>query len=493
MAKGSLNIRLFPLLLVLIFLIQASGDPVDELSGLDLYSQALGFGGGISNRRQPQIDLFRDATNNTIGKTCIYGASKSNLKNLDIKDLEQRLTQLINGNAIVMKEGKYFLSFPVIVKKQREMLERVVTEKALALSSRIEVMLQKIQKEVKGRPDVLFHLLWSRVMDEVWDKAWKASFANQQGPPNVIWVIYPGHPFMAGTNYNSALGNGSLAITWSQHCDFHIPLIEDARLELHQGAWKQKVSLDHAQLLQELGLFDTEMKLGVFTYHQGDRYDRLFEELISEYDSIVANIYDYNRLSQSFNIPPDELFIILLHETAYAIFENLSLSGKLRFPAILRGQGEKKESVQLVSVMLVNPPQADDEAMYLFMKSGWRGNQQTIEKFRQVLEKEPKNQNALLYLGFSLYEVKSYQEAIQVFQKLNKLTENDKKQINIHDWSYIWIGHMYDLLGKREQAIAEYKIVLSSKSSMQMSQYRIGPITAGEWAKQRIEKPFERR
>ncbi len=178
MLKRSLNIRIFPLLFFLIFLTQASGGPVDELSGLDLHSQALGFSGEISTRPQPQIDLFRDATNNTIGKACIYGASKNNLKNLDIKDLEQRLTQLINGNAIIVKEGKYFLSFPVIVKKQREMLERVVTEKALALSSQVEVMLQKIQKEVKGSSDVLFHLLWSRVMDEIWDKAWKASFAN---------------------------------------------------------------------------------------------------------------------------------------------------------------------------------------------------------------------------------------------------------------------------------------------------------------------------
>jgi tetratricopeptide (TPR) repeat protein len=210
---------------------------------------------------------------------------------------------------------------------------------------------------------------------------------------------------------------------------------------------------------------------------------------------VVSKAYDYDALGHSLHIPSGELFVILLHETVYGVFEDLSRAGKLRFPPALTSQGERKECVQLVSLRLGERPRADDEAMFLFMRSGWRGNKQTVEKFRQVLDKNPNNRDALLYLGMSLYQVQDYREAIRVFERLNRLTEHDGRP-SAHDWSHIWIGHMYDLLGERDKALEQYRMALASrdsKSTMMYGQYGIGPVNAKIWAQQRIQTPFTRR
>ena len=130
--------------------------------------------------------------------------------------------------------------------------------------------------------------------------------------------------------------------------------------------------------------------------------------------------------------------------------------------------------------------------MYLFVKTGWRGNLETAAKFRRVVESDPKNLNAWLYLGFSLYEVKDYRAAIGAF---DRLAENAGNNANMKDWGRIWSAQMYDLLGEREHAVALYREVASSanKDTMMFGQYNIGPITAHDWANERLVSPFTRR
>jgi len=65
----------------------------------------------------------------------------------------------------------------------------------------------------------------------------------------------------------------------------------------------------------------------------------------------------------------------------------------------------------------------------------------------------------------------------------------------MRDWGHVWSGHMYDLLGEREHALSLYHAAADSddKETMMFGQYDIGPITAGDWARQRLETPFTRR
>jgi hypothetical protein len=55
------------------------------------------------------------------------------------------------------------------------------------------------------------------------------------------------------------------------------------------------------------------------------------------------------------------------------------------------------------------------------------------------------------------------------------------------------MGHMQDLLGFRDDAIQSYRAVLNGTTIMQHAQYGIGPVSAADWSRQRLEKPFTRR
>jgi tetratricopeptide (TPR) repeat protein len=174
------------------------------------------------------------------------------------------------------------------------------------------------------------------------------------------------------------------------------------------------------------------------------------------------------------------------------VFDDLSRSGELQIPKVLTGSGAMRDAVRLVSLTIAEPPGADDDAMYLLIKNGWRGNAETAAKFREVVDKDPNKSADWLYLGMSLYEIKDYRAAVGAFQKC---AEHAAKNATLSEWAVVWEAQMHDLLGERENALRLYRSVAGSKNTatMMFGQYRIGPISAREWARQRIESPFTRR
>jgi tetratricopeptide (TPR) repeat protein len=143
-------------------------------------------------------------------------------------------------------------------------------------------------------------------------------------------------------------------------------------------------------------------------------------------------------------------------------------------------------------VQLNKAPKTKDDAMFLYKDS--HGSQQTVEAFQTLVSENPEDLEARLYLGYALYDAKSYREAFDAFQTLNGLAE--AKRDKLGDWSRLWMGQMYDLLGERDQALQQYQMVLSSKESgktMELSQYGMGSATAKELAQLRISAPFARK
>ena len=456
-----------------------------------LYKNEVSFSGSGQERPLPDMRLFQDATNNAIGLQCMRHSLISDLKKLSILDLEQRLDALAKGNAIVLRDGNCSLTFPIIVGPQRDRLQDLVQPVAAKLAPRVAKFADRIRAAVPDHADIVFHLLWSRVVDDVWDRAWKASFTSS-GPPDSTWVIYPQQRFAVGTNLSSIPGNGSSALTWAPDFRQHIGPASDSLIDASRMAWGKSVSADDMARLQELGFVDASQKLKVFVYRSGDPVDTLLKELTTEYAVALAGAYEYAAVGKKFGIPPEEMFLVLLHETAYAVFDDLSRSGKLQIPKVLTGSGEMRDAVLLVSLAIARPPGADDDAMYSLIKNGWRGNAETAAKFREVLDKDPNRSDDWLYLGMSLYEIKDYRAAVGAFQKC---AEHAGKDATLSEWAVVWEAQMHDLLGERENALRLYRSVAESKNTatMMFGQYRIGPITAREWARQRIESPFTRR
>jgi tetratricopeptide (TPR) repeat protein len=97
-----------------------------------------------------------------------------------------------------------------------------------------------------------------------------------------------------------------------------------------------------------------------------------------------------------------------------------------------------------------------------------------------------------LRLGFALYDVERYEEALSVFTRLGLEAEGegDPPMVAV---AAIWEGHMLDLLGRREEAIAKYQAVVEMdvQASRSHDQYglRYAP---SPYAAERIETPFRR-
>jgi len=484
------------LIVFLAFSLLSCTKSFDVPNDLNLNKNASHFTGGFFKKPYPKIRLLKDELNHKIAKMCINSATIEELKKLNIEDLSHRLNILIEGNVLISTDQKYSLTFPVIVGENRKAMADIVTKTAGELSPFVESMINKLRLELKGNEHILFHTLWSRIIDEVWTHAFNLSFPEEK-LPKVIWVVYPEHPFAVGTNYYSIPGRGNLALTWNNNFTDHLTAFDELRFELHQAAWDKEITnIQAKEKMKEFGAFDMNGRFSVYSYKRDGKLDQTLSNLTKEYASEISKIYDYMALSEKFDIPSDELFVIVLHETAYAVFEKLYESGKLQVPEILLHGDSKKNSIQLTSLELELPPSLTDEAMALFMKSGWHGNEEVIKKFREVLNKTPDNLEVLLYLGLSLYDMKMYPESIDIFKRLMNLTENNKNELIKYDWSQIWIGHIHDVVGEREKALSCYRNVLNSKhesGNLMMGQYNIGPITAKDWAEKRIKEPFTRK
>jgi tetratricopeptide (TPR) repeat protein len=385
---------------------------------------------------------------------------------------------------------------PVLMGKRREIIGRAARERAQALRPCVERILSELRSEVKGNERIVFHLLWSRILDESWAVIWRGCFPDGSYLPSVTWVIEPEHPFAVGTNSSSLPGDGSFSFTWSYNTENLAADLWTLGLPLYKAARALPLSQDERKRLQTYGFLDAKTgRNKTFCYERGDRLDSFFERMQARYASEASRAYDFKGLARMVDVDPGEFLIILLHETAYEQFENLDRSGMLRFPKVLKTGEPAAESVDLMSLQLGRSPKWREEVDLLLMENEWRANANVVDHLRRTVEKDPGNLDALWALGLACFDVKNYAASLETFRKFNALTERarDKVTITMHDWSYIWMGHMYDLMGERERAVAEYKKVLSSTATMQMSQYQIGPITAGEWARRRIEKPFERR
>jgi tetratricopeptide (TPR) repeat protein len=491
-------IRSSPLFIFLILFLSGVLSARNQQAKINLYDKMSGFsGGGVTRYPWPRhLEMLKESFNNEIGLACIDGATLSDLQRLGISDLPKRLSQLLDGHVLVERNGRYHLTMPVLMGKRREIIGHAVRERAPALRPCVERILSQLRSEVKGNEAIVFHLLWSRIIDESWEMIWRGCFSDGSYLPAVTWVIEPEHPFAVGTNSSSLPGDGSFSFTWSYNMENLAAGLWTLGLPLYKAARGLPLNQDERKRLQTYGFLDAKTgRNKTFYYERGDRLDLFFERMRARYASEASRAYDFKSLARMVDVDPGEFLIILLHETAYELFNNLDRSGTLRFPEVLRTGELAAKSLDLMSLQLGHPPKWKEEVDLLLMENGGRADANVVDHLRRTVEKDPGNLDALWALGLACYDVKNYASSLETFQKFNALTEKarDEVAITTHDWSYIWMGHIYDLIGERERAVAEYKKVLSSTATMQMSQYQIGPITAGEWARQRIEKPFERR
>lgn len=97
-----------------------------------------------------------------------------------------------------------------------------------------------------------------------------------------------------------------------------------------------------------------------------------------------------------------------------------------------------------------------------------------------------------LRLGFALYDVERYDDALEVFGGLEAWSRR-REQRNDVALGSLWQGHMLDLLGRREEAVELYErlAALDLDDSWSHDHYRLH-YAISPWARERLKVPFQR-
>jgi proline iminopeptidase len=131
---------------------------------------------------------------------------------------------------------------------------------------------------------------------------------------------------------------------------------------------------------------------------------------------------------------------------------------------------------------------------YILSSSGWgrSSNKKLVEAYSKEWLNQLKRLSNYMKLGFALYDYEDYEESLLVFEKMLQMAQNiEDKEYAV--FALIWQGHMLDLLGKRDLAVACYKQVVEMNISDRWthSQFEL-TYDVTPYAKERIESPFKR-
>lgn len=125
---------------------------------------------------------------------------------------------------------------------------------------------------------------------------------------------------------------------------------------------------------------------------------------------------------------------------------------------------------------------------YLLKTSGWgrASSKKIADMYSPDWLSQVSNSTDFLRLGFALYDMKRFEDALAVFQKMAEKTEDVELAM-----ARIWQAHMLDLLGRRSEAVTLYREVVDMKcdSGIQHSQYGL-TYAPSQYAAEKLDTPF---
>ena len=253
----------------------------------------------------------------------IGGSSYSEMKQHYTDSLDLILTSLIESK-VIRRDNDYFeVLFPVLIGEKRNILKALIHEKITDAAVSIDSLINILKKGLYNNPEMIFHFLWSRIIDDCWWGLYNSEFKTDKGPPSIAYIIYPSHPFLCGTNFDNTPDNSQIAISWSYNL-FNEFINLPSTSSFYNLAMNKSVSeKDHAFFLKH-GLIDSNNVSKLFTYNKGDKLDLLCDSLKKLYIDRIYGLFDYHELSKEYQIPADGLFVLMFHEIAYEIFEILN-------------------------------------------------------------------------------------------------------------------------------------------------------------------------
>jgi hypothetical protein len=292
----------------------------------------------------------RDNKARTIINAIVDGNSYDQLYQKYPDSLDIKLDKLITGKVIERDQNGFKLLFPVLTSENRIKLQTIIHRQLSGSGFTIDSMIGALKQALPGNPEMIFHFLWSRIIDDCWWNLYNTTFHTDQGPPDIAFLVYPPHPCQCGTNSDYSPDNDMFAMSWSYNIFdelFHLPSTKS----FFNLAKHKKVPESDRTFFLKHGLMDTEDHVLMYAYPEAGSLDRLCDSLKTIYVERIHGIFDYAVLSEIFHIPAEDLFILVSHEIAYELIKDLAEKKSILIP-IIPGNNPDLDFKYLVSVRL---------------------------------------------------------------------------------------------------------------------------------------------
>jgi hypothetical protein len=293
-------------------------------SQTDYWANLVYFNVGTINHI-PKGIIIPDKNNQAriVLNAIIGGSSYKEIKQQYPDSLDLILTSLIEGKVIRRNSDYFEVLFPVLIGEKRNILKTLIHEKITDAAVSIDSLINILKKGLYNNPEMVFHFLWSRIIDDCWWGLYNLEFKTDKGPPSISFIVHPSHPFLCGTNFDNTTDNSQIAISWSYNLFNEFVNLPSTSSFYNLALNKSVSEKDHAFFLKH-GLIDSNNESKLFIYHKGGKLDFLCDSLKKLYIDRIYGLFDYHELSKEYQIPADELFVLMFHEIAYAIFEILN-------------------------------------------------------------------------------------------------------------------------------------------------------------------------
>jgi len=304
---------------------------------------------------------LNDPGNTPILEACLTLTSEQHLKSLAVPDLQARLRGLERAGLIEGSNGSYMLAFPAVVGAKRARLQQRVERAAAELMPLAESMTDRIRGHLKDRKEMLYHVLWSCIMDG--SPAWNAArsemvkqiSAGDTSIDNKTWLIYPPHPFAVGTN-SYDISSGHLRITWTRNTP-NPQMIRRVIIQ-HEDDLAEAIDKGHPvkaiAALHQAGLVDEAGRVQIYALDSNADADLIqdYTKLGKEFGRKMAAHVDAAAMSNTLQASPGAAFLIAYHEICWQLLENLAEKQALTMPSVLsQTKPDLEKAYQLVSLV----------------------------------------------------------------------------------------------------------------------------------------------
>ncbi|HEV8384411.1 MAG TPA: tetratricopeptide repeat protein [Candidatus Acidoferrales bacterium] len=212
-----------------------------------------------------------------------------------------------------------------------------------------------------------------------------------------------------------------------------------------------------------------------------DDFEAFLTECLVKAVELRLNKLPPEKLAAAIDSEEASGFVLVraLHRELLRGFDQSELPMSTLFPELLRGvsigeEGKRLETVQFASAApaaAAPQPAAEISELDAWLAEGDRQiaaqqGEAASATFERVLAKYPGQPRALYGLAVSLVLRREVDKAKEMFQDLIGATNSSAKTSEnklpfVVAWSHVHLGRIYDLEGKRELALSEYRAALA--------------------------------